>query len=64
MIARLRAFPLRHGTRTRGGIRVLHSGARLVASPVGRSAIKLFGRGIADVSADGFLLPDYADRAN
>lgn len=50
--------------RTRGGIRALHAGARLVASPVGRSAMKLFGKGIASSSADRLALPDYADPAN
>jgi 2-polyprenyl-6-methoxyphenol hydroxylase-like FAD-dependent oxidoreductase len=43
--------------RTRTGIRALHAGARLVASPAGRAVIAVMGRGL--VSADKLPLSEY-----
>ena len=49
----------RANPRTHAGIRALHSGARLVASPAGRAVTSLLGRRFVDVGLDGLRLPDY-----
>ncbi|MFI5505833.1 FAD-dependent monooxygenase [Mycobacterium sp. NPDC051804] len=43
--------------RTRNGIRVLHAGAGLAASPVGRTLSRLTG--VANIGGDAARLPDY-----
>lgn len=45
--------------RTRGGIRVLHAGARLAAGPVGRAVAALGSRGPGNIGGDPLSLPDY-----
>ncbi|WP_273735284.1 FAD-dependent monooxygenase [Mycolicibacterium septicum] len=47
--------------RTRGGIRALHAGARIMSSPVGQAVMKVAGRQPVHVSADAVPLPDYPD---
>jgi deazaflavin-dependent oxidoreductase (nitroreductase family) len=54
----------RANPRTRAGIRVLHSGARLMASPAGRAVTTTFGRRLVDVGLDGLRLPDYPAGGN
>ena len=49
----------RANPRTRAGIRILHTGARIVASPAAQAAMKLAGRTLVHVSADDLGLPDY-----
>jgi 2-polyprenyl-6-methoxyphenol hydroxylase-like FAD-dependent oxidoreductase len=46
--------------RTRAGIRALHTGARLVASPIGRAVTSLVGTRSGGVAADGLWLPEYS----
>ena len=50
----------RANPRTRGGIRALQAGARVVASPAAQAAMKLIGKRFVTVAADGLRLPDYA----
>ena len=50
----------RANPRTRAGIRTLHAGARIVASPAGHAAMKILGKRMVSVAADGLRLPDYA----
>lgn len=45
--------------RSRAAIRVLHTGARLVASPIGRAVTGLVGKRSGGVAADGLWLPEY-----
>jgi 2-polyprenyl-6-methoxyphenol hydroxylase-like FAD-dependent oxidoreductase len=45
--------------RTRAGIRALHAGAQLIASPVGQAAMNLLGKRLVNVAADDLDLPDY-----
>lgn len=47
----------RANPRTRAGIRALHTGARVIASPAGRVAMNVLGRRLVNLSADD--LPDY-----
>jgi 2-polyprenyl-6-methoxyphenol hydroxylase-like FAD-dependent oxidoreductase len=49
----------RANPRTGGGIRALHTGARLIASPPGRAVTALLGGRFADVAVDRLALPDY-----
>ena len=49
----------RANPRTRAGIRTLHTGARLVASPAGRAAMRLAGKRVVNIAAEGLELPDY-----
>ena len=51
----------RANPRTRAGIQALHAGARLVASPAGRTTMKLLGKRLVHVAADDIRLPDYSD---
>jgi 2-polyprenyl-6-methoxyphenol hydroxylase-like FAD-dependent oxidoreductase len=62
---RVRPAVLRRANpRTRAGIRVLHTGARAVASPAVRSGMSLIGRGFGRSAAEDVVLPDYpASRA-
>jgi 2-polyprenyl-6-methoxyphenol hydroxylase-like FAD-dependent oxidoreductase len=46
--------------RTRTGIRALHAGARLVASPAGAAALNLLGQRLVNVPADDIHLPDFS----
>jgi 2-polyprenyl-6-methoxyphenol hydroxylase-like FAD-dependent oxidoreductase len=41
------------------GIRVLHTGARLLTSPLGKKAMKLAGSRFSEVAADRITLPEY-----
>ncbi|WP_422743304.1 FAD-dependent monooxygenase [Mycobacterium sp. WMMD1722] len=41
------------------GIRLLHTGARLAASPVGRAVTAAAGRGVGDIAGARVPLPDY-----
>ncbi|MET0898231.1 MAG: FAD-dependent monooxygenase [Mycobacterium sp.] len=50
----------RANPRTRSGIRALHAGARVVASPAAQVAMKLVGKRFVTVAADGLRLPDYS----
>lgn len=54
----------RANPRTRGGIRALHTGARVAASPAAQVAMKLIGKRLVTVAADGLHLPDYASVAS
>jgi 2-polyprenyl-6-methoxyphenol hydroxylase-like FAD-dependent oxidoreductase len=45
--------------RTAGGIRRLHTGARLVASRAGRTAMRVMGSRLVDIAVDDVTLPDY-----
>jgi 2-polyprenyl-6-methoxyphenol hydroxylase-like FAD-dependent oxidoreductase len=45
--------------KTRNGIRVLHAGARLAASPVGKAIAAVTGRGLVNIGTDRLPLPDY-----
>jgi hypothetical protein len=45
--------------KTRNGIRVLHAGATLAASPVGKAIAALTGRGLVNVGTGRLPLPDY-----
>lgn len=47
--------------RTRYGIGVLHAGARLAASPIGRAIGAVTGRGLGAITAKDLPLPDYRD---
>ncbi|BBZ28139.1 FAD-binding monooxygenase [Mycolicibacterium madagascariense] len=49
----------RMNPRTRLGIRTLHGLARIVASPVVRTAMSVVGKTLVHVSADDLRLPDY-----
>ena len=49
----------RASPRTRAGIRVLHAGARAIASPVARAGMERVGRRFGGVAAEGIRLPDY-----
>ncbi len=49
----------RANPRTRVGIRALHTGARLFASPAGQAAMNFLGRRLVNVAADDLALPDY-----
>jgi len=49
----------RANPRTRGGIRLLHTGARAVASPVVRTGMSLIGRRFGRSAAEDVTLPDY-----
>jgi 2-polyprenyl-6-methoxyphenol hydroxylase-like FAD-dependent oxidoreductase len=49
----------RANPRTRAGIRVLHTGARAVASPAVRTGMSLIGRGFGRSAAEDVTLPDY-----
>ena len=51
----------RANPRTEGGIRALHTAARVAAGPVGRGAMKLAGKRLVRVAADDLRLPDYPD---
>ncbi|MCV7419502.1 FAD-dependent monooxygenase [Mycobacterium yunnanensis] len=53
----------RANPRTQRGIDVLHAGARLTASPVGRTATRLLGRRMT-TAADGARLPDFPTTAS
>ncbi|HYJ54976.1 MAG TPA: FAD-dependent monooxygenase [Mycobacterium sp.] len=50
----------RANPRTRAGIRVLHTGARIVASPAGQAAMNVLGKRLVHVAADDVQLPDYS----
>jgi hypothetical protein len=45
--------------KTRNGIRVLHAGARLAASPVGKAIATLTNQGLVNIGTDRLPLPDY-----
>jgi hypothetical protein len=45
--------------KTRNGIRVVHAGARLAASPVCNAIAALTGRGLVNIGTDRLPLPDY-----
>lgn len=47
--------------RTRAGIRILHGGARLAASPVGKTIAKLTGTGLGNLGGDQIPLPQYPE---
>lgn len=49
----------RANPRTSRGIRLLHTGARVVTSPAGKAISKLAGKRLVRVSADDLVLPDY-----
>jgi hypothetical protein len=49
----------RANPRTRSGIRVLHAGARAIASPVVRAGMELVGRRFGGGAAEGIRLPGY-----
>jgi 2-polyprenyl-6-methoxyphenol hydroxylase-like FAD-dependent oxidoreductase len=49
----------RANPRTRSGIRVLHAGARAIASPAVRASMELVGRRFGGGAAEGIRLPDY-----
>ena len=53
----------RANPRTQRGIDLLHAGARLTASPLGRTATRLLGRRMT-TAADGVRLPDYPATAS
>ena len=61
MPAPLLPTPSTTTSRTEGGIRALHAGARVAAGPVGRGAMKLGGKRLVRVAADDLHLPDYPD---
>ncbi|MDX1890435.1 FAD-dependent monooxygenase [Mycolicibacterium sp. 050158] len=46
--------------RTRTGIRLLHTGARVITSPTGQAVSKLAGKRLMRVSAEEVRLPDYS----
>ena len=48
----------RANPRTRAGIRTLHTGARIVASPAGQAAMNMLGKRLVNVAADDVQLPD------
>lgn len=50
----------RANPRTHAGIRALHAGARIVASPAGRTVMNLLGKRLVNVAADDLDLPDYS----
>jgi 2-polyprenyl-6-methoxyphenol hydroxylase-like FAD-dependent oxidoreductase len=50
----------RANPRTRAGIRALHTGARIVASPAGQAAMNVLGKRLVHVAADDLHLPDYS----
>jgi 2-polyprenyl-6-methoxyphenol hydroxylase-like FAD-dependent oxidoreductase len=54
----------RANPRTRGGIRALHTGARVAGSPVVQAGLKLVGKRLVSVAADGLRLPDYPPAAD
>lgn len=49
----------RANPRTRGGVRAVRAAARVVASPVGQTAMKVLGKRFTSGAADGLRLPDY-----
>lgn len=53
----------RANPRTQRGIDLLHAGARLTSSPLGRTATRLLGRRMT-TAADGVRLPDYPATAS
>jgi 2-polyprenyl-6-methoxyphenol hydroxylase-like FAD-dependent oxidoreductase len=50
----------RANPQTPAGIRLLHSGARLMTSPAGKAVMNVFGKRFTRVSVDGVQLPDYS----
>ena len=53
----------RANPRTAAGIRALHAGARVIAGPVGRAAMKLPGSDLVNIASDDLRLPDYPSSA-
>lgn len=49
----------RANPQTRTGIRLLHNGARVMTSPVGKAVMNVFGKRFTRVSVDGVQLPNY-----
>jgi 2-polyprenyl-6-methoxyphenol hydroxylase-like FAD-dependent oxidoreductase len=45
--------------RTRAGIRVLHTGARVVSSPAVRAGLSLIGQRLGRIAAENVALPDF-----
>ena len=50
----------RANPRTRGGIRALHTAARLAASPAVQTVMKTVGKRLGRTATDELKLPDYA----
>jgi 2-polyprenyl-6-methoxyphenol hydroxylase-like FAD-dependent oxidoreductase len=53
----------RANPRTVAGIRALHAGARVIASPAGQAATSVLGRRLVNIAADGLQLPEYKSGA-
>ncbi|MDT5273415.1 MAG: hypothetical protein QOG95_347 [Mycobacterium sp.] len=49
----------RANPRTRAGIRTLHTGARVIASPAVRAGMSMIGRRFGGVAGEDIKLPDY-----
>ena len=57
---RVRPAVLRRANpRTGAGIRALHTGARVIASPAVRAGMSMIGRQFGRIAAEGIKLPDY-----
>jgi 2-polyprenyl-6-methoxyphenol hydroxylase-like FAD-dependent oxidoreductase len=50
----------RANPRTRAGIRALHTGARLIASPPVRAGMSLAGKTFGSLAVEKIALPDYS----